>query len=231
MHRFRQRCFRHQLRFLREQFLQDSGLSFSNVLSAEIVTQAMTAVEVSWNDRIYTPLVTLWLFLSQAINADHSCRAAVARLLAHRLAHGQSACSARTGAYCQARARLPERFFATVTRLVGRALDDKVKSTWLWKERRVFMFDGTTVSMPDTVANQAEYPQTWKSKPGAGFPIARLGVISSLCSGAVLNVGFCPYAGKGTGEVTLRFFSDCGAFSTKVMSSLQTAKWGLGRKS
>ena len=57
--------------------------------------------------------------------------------------------------------------------------------------------------MPDTAANQAEYPQTSQSKPGAGFPIARLGVISSLSSGAVLDLGFCPYAGKGTGEVTL----------------------------
>jgi len=57
--------------------------------------------------------------------------------------------------------------------------------------------------MPDTAANQAEYLKTRKSKPGAGFPIARLVVISTLCSGAVLNLGFCPNAGKGTWEVTL----------------------------
>jgi hypothetical protein len=57
------------------------------------------------------------------LSADHSCRAAVARLLAHRLARGQSPCSADTGAYCQARKRLPESFFADVARHTGRALD------------------------------------------------------------------------------------------------------------
>ena len=61
MYRFRQGCFRHQLGFLREQFLQDSELPFGNVLSTEIVTKAMTAVDLQWNDRIYTPLVTLWI--------------------------------------------------------------------------------------------------------------------------------------------------------------------------
>ena len=203
MYRFGQGCFRHQLRFLREQFLQDSDFAFGDVLSAEIVAQAMTAAELNWNDRIYTPLVTLWVFLTQVISPDHSCRGAVARLIACRLSNGQPACSARTGAYCQARARLPERFFAMVTQLVGRALETKVKESWLWKGRHVYMFDGSTVSMPDTVANQAEYPQTNRSKPGVGFPIARIGVISSLACGAILNFGICSYAGKGTGEVSL----------------------------
>lgn len=195
--------FREQFGFLRQQFLQEGDLPFATVLSKETIEPALNAVDFAWKDRVYTPLVTLWAFLLQVISADHSCRAAVARLIVHRLANGQPACSARTGAYCQARARLPERFFAAVTQRVGRALDSRVKENWLWKGRRVLMFDGSTISMPDTAANQAEYPQTWKSKPGAGFPIARLGVISSLCSGAVLNLGFRPYAGKGTGEVTL----------------------------
>ena len=65
------------------------------------------------------------------------------------------------------------------------------------------MFDGTTVSMPDTPENQAAYPQVYNQKPGLGFPIARIGAITSLACGAVLNLGFCRYAGKGQGEVSL----------------------------
>ena len=173
------------------------------MLSDETIEPALNAIDFAWKDRVYTPLVTLWVFLSQVISADHSCRSAVARLIAYRLANGQSACSARTGAYCQARARLPERFFAAVTELVGQALDSSVKQDWLWKGHRVLMFDGSTISMPDTEANQAEYPQTWKSKPGAGFPVARIGIFSSLSCGAILRMGLCPYAGKGTGEISL----------------------------
>ena len=105
---------RQQARFLQRQFLQDGDLPFSNVLSDQIVSHALTAVGVVWNDGIYTPLVTLWVFLSQVLSVDHSCRAAVARLIAHRLSQGQRACSPETGAYCQARKRLPEKFFADV---------------------------------------------------------------------------------------------------------------------
>src|SRR5215831_10323383 len=100
-----------QVSFLRRQFAQDAQLPFSDVLSEDLVTQALTTACVSWIDRIFSPLVTLWVFLSQVLSADHSCRAAVARLLAHRVARGQKPCSAQTGAYCQARARLPESFF------------------------------------------------------------------------------------------------------------------------
>jgi hypothetical protein len=64
------------------------------------------------------------------------------------------------------------------------------------------MFDGTTVSMPDTPESQAEYPQVYNQKPGLGFPIARVCTIISLSCGAVLDLGICRYAGKGQGEVS-----------------------------
>jgi hypothetical protein len=98
---------------------------------------------------------------------------------------------------------LPEKFFSEVACLVGRTLDDGVDEQWLWKGRRVYMFDGTTVSMPDTPANVKTYPKTNNPKPELGFPIARVGAIISLSCGAILNVGFCRYAGKGQGEVSL----------------------------
>lgn len=195
--------FRQQIRFLRRQFLQDGELPFSNVLSAEIVEQALTTLDVVWNDRIYTPLVTLWVFVGQALSQDHSCRAAVARLIAHRLSRGQDACSSKTGAYCQARRRLPEKFFSAVTCLVGRTLDSKTDPKWLWKGRRVYMFDGTIVSMADTPENQAAYPQPYNQRPGLGFPIARIGALTSLATGAIIHLGFSRYAGKGQGEITL----------------------------
>jgi len=194
---------RHQMRFLRRRFAQEGDLPFSDVLSEDVVAQSLTALGVFWIDRIYSPLVTLWVFLSQVLSADHACRAAVARLIAHRVARGQKPCSAGTGAYCQARERLPEKFFSAVACAVGRTLDAKAKPDWLWKERRVYLFDGTTVTMPDTAANQQAYPQVYNQKPGVGFPIARVGALISLACGAILDLGVCRYAGKGQGEVSL----------------------------
>jgi hypothetical protein len=192
-----------QVSFLRRQFAQDGDLPFSDVLSEQLVTQALATACVSWIDRIFSPLVTLGVFLSQVLSADHSCRAAVARLIAHRAARGQKPCSAKTGAYCQARDRLPEQFYSAVACSVGRALDAKAEAGWLWKGRRVYLFDGTTVSMPDTAANQEAYPQVYNQKPGVGFPIARVAALISLSCGAILHLGVCKYAGKGQGEVSL----------------------------
>jgi len=197
-----QERFRQQVQFLRRQFLQGGDLPFTDVLTEEVIAQALATL-TGWLDRIFSPLVTLWVFLGQVLSADHSCRAAVARLLAHRLSRGQRPCSAETGAYCQARRRLPETFLAEVACSVGRGLDARAERDWLWKGRRVYLFDGTTVTMPDTRENQAAYPQVYNQKPGLGFPIARLGAIISLACGAVVNLGFCQYAGKGQGEVSL----------------------------
>lgn len=194
---------REQVRFLQRQFLQEGELPFSDVLTLETISQALKATEVVWNECIYTPLVTLWVFLSQVLSQDHSCRAAVARLIAHRLAQDEEACSPDTGAYCQARKRLPENFFSEVARKVGRSLDSQANSRWLWKGRGVYMFDGTTVTMSDTAANQAAYPQVPSQRPGLGAPIARVGAIISLSCGTIINLGFSRYAGKGEGEVSL----------------------------
>ncbi|MGB0600306.1 MAG: hypothetical protein ACPGLY_26820 [Rubripirellula sp.] len=97
-----EQLFRSQFEFLKRLFLQDGGLPFTDVLSREIVEQALGTVEFAWNERIYTPLVTLWIFLGQVLSADHSCRNAVVRLIVHRVSQGFAACSSKTGAYCQA---------------------------------------------------------------------------------------------------------------------------------
>ncbi|MDP2109223.1 MAG: IS4 family transposase, partial [Thiobacillus sp.] len=63
--------------------------------------------------------------------------------------------------------------------------------------------DGTTVSMPDTPENQAEFPQSKSQKPGLGFPLARVVAVISLSCGAVLEWATGPCEGKRTGETAL----------------------------
>jgi hypothetical protein len=201
MRHFNQGRLRQQVSFLRRQFLQDGELAFSDVLSEGIITQALAAINIRWLDRIYSPLVTLWIFLGQVLSADHSCRAAVARLIAHRLSRGERPCSSETGAYCQARKRLPEGFFSDVARQTGRTLDAHVDRRWLWKQRHVYVYDGSSVAMPDTPENQRAYPQNVAQRPGLGFPIARIAAVFSLACGAVLELGICRYAGKGQSEL------------------------------
>jgi Transposase DDE domain len=188
-----------QLKHLRNRFAQQPGLSFADLLP-DATPQLLQA---DTDDPIYTPLVTLGLFLGQVLDPNGSCRHAVARLLAWRTAQGQSPCSANTGAYCKARQRLPEEGLHTLTRHAGTTLASRAPRRWLWKQRRVQVADGTTVNTPDTPANQRVYPQTDGQKPGLGFPIIRLVVLFCLATGAVLEAALAPYRGKGTGELSL----------------------------
>ena len=91
-----EQLFRSQFEFLKRQFLQSGEFAFADILSREIVEQALDTIESAWNERIYTPLVTLWIFLGQVISADHSCRSAVARFIAHRVSRGENACSSHS---------------------------------------------------------------------------------------------------------------------------------------
>jgi len=179
------------------------GLFFAGLLSEDRILQAFCKARWKCQGWIYTPAATVWTFLSQCLSPDHSCRDAVARLLAWRLAQGMSSCSAETGAYCTARGQLSEETCSQLMRDTGRQLDDAAPDEWLWLGHRVLDVDGSTITMPDTEANQAEYPQQRSQAPGCGFPIARIVVIFSLAVGGVLDAAIGKYQGKQTGENSL----------------------------
>ena len=77
------------------------------------------------------------------------------------------------------------------------------KQAWQWKEHPVKMVDGMTLTMPDTPANQEEYPQQKAQKKGCGFPIMRCVMMFCLATGAALDIAMAPYRGKQTGENSL----------------------------
>ena len=178
-------------------------LYFAALLSQDRILKAFGAARAAWQGWVYTPAITVWVFLSQCLSPDHSCRDAVARLIAWRLAQGLSPCSADTGAYCTARGDLPEEALHALVRETGRQIEDESPETWLWHGRKVRVVDGSTITMPDTAENQAAYPQQKTQKPGCGFPIARILVIFSLSVGTVLEAAIGKYQGKQTGENSL----------------------------
>jgi hypothetical protein len=148
-------------------------------------------------------VLTLWAFLAQVASPDRSCRAAVARALAWLVAQGRRPGRPATGPYCKARARLPEALPRRLARETGHDLHAQAEAAWLWQGRKVKVADGTTVSMPDTPANQRAYPQPDAQEPGLGFPLARAVVVFCLATGAALDAALGRYRGKRTGEAAL----------------------------
>jgi hypothetical protein len=179
------------------------GLPFLDLLSRSSVEAACRLCGHQWRDRIYSPWITLSLFLSQMISDDHSCDEAVERLQKFRHDQGLSSVSPDTGSYCEARQRLPEELIWNLARRTGRDIHDRSKKSWLFHGRPVKIVDGSTVVMPDTRENQKAYPQPSTQAPGVGFPMARILVIFSLAVGTVLDAAIGPYQGKQTSELAL----------------------------
>jgi len=170
-------------------------------LSAKDVLASVAAEDYQWRDRIWTPMRTLWTFLVQVLNPDYSCRAAVAQVLAEQAAIGEPlGASADPTAYCQARQRLPLGLFKTALQKVGRSLQAKVGNRYLWRERRVWVVDGSSCSMPDTPELQQAFGQPDGQRKGCGFPVAR--IVSMFCwaTGAVADVAIAAYRSS---ELTL----------------------------
>lgn len=182
---------------------QSDVLPFHDILDATMVKSALVAEGATFNESIYTPLITLCVFLSQVLDPDHSCRAAVARLIVWLTLTGRKPCSPDTGAYCDARQRLPLGVAVRLVRQTARAIDERAPAAWLWKGRRVTLVDGSTCSMPDTPENQQEFPQSKAQGIGLGFPLVRIVVLISLATGVVRDLALGPYKGKDTGETAL----------------------------
>jgi hypothetical protein len=192
-----------QIEAYRQRLAEAPELALSEVLKRENVERVLKEENVGFRQRLFTPLVTVWVFVLQVLSRDSSCRAAVTRLIVYLVARGQRPCAPYTGSYCKARGRLPERVIARLAREAGRQLSQQAVQRWRWKGRTVKLVDGSTVSMPDTPANQAQYPQLAQQKAGLGFPLARIVCVFSLACGSALEMAMGRCKGKETGETAL----------------------------
>lgn len=192
-----------QRRAVRACVNNSDSYAFFNLLTGPQLYEQIESLLPAHRERLFTPTETLSMFLSQALSADRSCQKTVDEAAVKRLRTGLSPCSTHTGAYCKARRRLPLDMVRSLACYTGHIVAADAPQGWHWRGRPVRLVDGTTVSLPDTPANQAVYPQSHNQKPGLGFPICRMVGLICLGSGAVLNAAYAPYSGKGSDEQTL----------------------------
>jgi len=201
-------CLSRRFRLVQTSFLQEEGLPFAAVLPEERIEEAFSQAGAEFaqeEDDVYTPAVPLWASLGQTLykGEQRSCLAAVARVLVLLVALGRKPCAKNSGAYCRARAKVPEVVLRRLSTEVAEGCEAAVPKHWLWHGRHVLLVDGTTASMPDTCENQAEYPQHNAQRSGIGFPLVRLVVLLSLATAMVCGMALGPYSGKETGEPAL----------------------------
>lgn len=173
------------------------GLPFSSAFSAGEIADALDAGALP-NARDNGPFTredTLFTFLSQVLHDDSSCRSAVARFNADRLARNLDPVSSHTSSYCKARERLPVGLSERLCRQCANAVGADVPRNWLWHGRRVRIVDGTMLTAPDTPASRLAYPQYHAFRANLGFPSLRLVAMTSLESGMVVDAAFAAYEG------------------------------------
>ena len=96
-------------------------------------------------------------------------------------------------AYCLARARLPLAVFRGVLRGLVQALVPQTRSEDTWRGHRTWLIDGSSVSMPDTPALQAEFGQPESQAKGCGFPVAKILALFHAGTGLLFEVAAAPY--------------------------------------
>ena len=178
-------------------------LPFHDLLDAEMVNSALAAEGVSFNERIYTPLVTLCLFLSQVLDPDHSCRAAVARLIVWLTINHRKPCSPETNSYCDARQRLP---LGVIVHLVHQTAQ-RVEAM---RQRQVALEGTQSLAGRRHHRLDARHAEEPASLPPVDVPGHRIGVPGGPDGGDHLvghrggsRPGAGPYKGKETGETAL----------------------------
>lgn len=198
-----------------EPFLQQPGLPFSQVLSAEAIRQAFAEKDSLFaqnDDEVFSTQIVLWAFLAQVLRDGKgaACAAAVADIATYMHQTGGRGPSGDTGDYCRARAKLNLATLHDLTTHAARDLENGADPSWLWHGLHAKLIDGFTFTMLDTPGNQRQFPQQKVQRAGAGFPIARACAVLSLATAAIQDLKIGPYAGKETGETALlRSILDC----------------------
>jgi hypothetical protein len=162
--------------------------------------------EYCWSfqeNTLYNPLVTLEIFINQVLCEDKSCANAVSGVLAHELEKRGNIVGQGTGGYVKARQRLSEELIHELLKRIGIEQLEQTPAEWKPYGRHLKGFDGTTITMADTQANQEQFPKHSNQKKNVGFPLARLVVVLSLTLGTVIDYAVGPCKGKGSGEASL----------------------------
>ena len=93
---------------LKQQFSRSIGLPWQDMLPSSRLDELLEEEGISYRNRVYTPIVTLWAMVYQVLSADKSLRNTVKCITTWLTAAELEPPSSDTGAYSKARGRLPE---------------------------------------------------------------------------------------------------------------------------
>jgi hypothetical protein len=158
----------------------------------------------------YTPSVVSWLLIYQRLHGNATLNDAVSEFTQRFPPHALPDCkrardghlSANSGAYSLARTKLDLRVLYWAADHVFDSLVDAYPPSW--RDRRIFILDGTTVQLPATPELRFAFPPASNQHGQSHWPILQLLVAHELASGLAAFPEFGPmYGPQATSELTL----------------------------
>ena len=140
---------------------------------------------------VYTEAVTIWLLIMQRLRGGASLSTVVSEAVNHQLdlfpdnkRVREGTLSENTTAFSKARHKLPLEAIKSFSRCIcdylGRTADP------VFDGRRVFIIDGTTITLPPTKELKKAYPPAPNQHGESVWPVAMLMVASELQTGCIL---------------------------------------------
>lgn len=163
----------------------------ASVIDAPHMQDLLNPEERTTAKTVYTHAVTLWMLMLQRLGYGKSLDVIISQVLTHHRdllpdnkRVRENTLSGNSGAYSQARKRLPVEmileFSSRVCDYLGQISERLIDG------RRVFVLDGTTITLAPTPELQAAYPPASNQHGTSVWPMAQLMVANELQSGCAL---------------------------------------------
>ncbi len=174
---------------------------FTELLPVQKIGEWVKASGKTFYQRLFTPLVVVWGFIYQRLNADHTCDAALSYISSGQVDHldtsHQHPLSVRiksvsTAAYCKARKRMPLSVLQRALFHTNEVIEQALGEGGRWRDYTVGLLDGSTLYVspePELVEHYGRH------KNGAGetyWVVMRLVVAFGLRTAATFGVAEGP---------------------------------------
>lgn len=137
--------------------------SFKNLISKQLIDYLCADCK---RFRIFDPASTLYCFIFQVLNRC-SCKVALLHFNCLKLKNNLKTSSMNSAAYSKAKAKLCPIKLKTIAAKMGESIISRT-TIWSYKERKVFLGDGTIIELEDTKKYQKKIPNCHKIKSSMG---------------------------------------------------------------
>jgi len=146
--------------------------------------------------RIYTLGVVVRLMIVQHLLPGGTLNEALQHWLQSELSQRQSGISPNAGAYCRARMRLPRLVAVQILEMIVERLRGWLPTNRLLAGRPVFVFDGSTLTLPHTPELAEAYPPPRNQYGESHWPMIRTVVLQDVQTGLALRPRWGPHHGS-----------------------------------